>query len=425
MSSQTIERKTEMCSYPLPQPEPGLMPRDIVARAQIMIPQLRALQDEADQRGHFSEQTLRMFMDAGFYRILQPVMFGGYDFDIGTYFEVVTRIARGHPATAWCFCLSSSQGPLVAAHFPEDAQKELFGPNGDFRSPFRAVPSGKIEPVPGGYRVTGRWSYSSGVPVSNHYAANSMLFVNGKPQIMTFFIPIEEVSIVDDWGGDLNLGMQASGSNSVVVDNVFVPESRVRSGDFHFGTDIDFDKGTIGTELHGNPFYLGIFAGIYHCCFTAIMLGTAQAAMDEFQTLVRETKAMGQPGKMMIDDPDILRATGQAAVKIDAAEAIMHEAVLKSSALFDRWKASKAPITPQETMPIWALGRAGALLAAEAVDILFRHGTPAVARKGHRMQRYWRDTQMYLVHPASQSWVETARGEAALNLPISRYQKAS
>lgn len=406
----------------VPQPEPGLRAETVIDRARQLIPLLREQQDEADDRGHFSDEIRDQMISAGLYRILQPKMFGGYEFDIETFLAVVTHIATGHPSSGWCFCLSASHCALLASHWDEQAQAELFGPDGEFRSPHRAVPGGTCVPVPGGYEISGTWSYSSGIPVSTHFAGNTFLMAEGAPpRLLTFFVEKAKVTVLNDWGRDSGLGMQGSGSNSVVIDKVFVPEHHTAGGDHLFGTTLDFAEGTPGTRLHGNPLYIGIFGGIYHLCFTAIMIGAARAAMDEFRRLTSTTKVFGDPGKMMIDDLDTIRVIGEAAMQIDAAQACRETAASKGQALLDRWQRDRSPITPQETMQVWALGRKGALMACDAVQLLFQHSTPRAANKGSKLQRYLRDIEMYRIHPSSQPWILQASGEAALGLEISKY----
>ncbi|HEY5410601.1 MAG TPA: acyl-CoA dehydrogenase family protein, partial [Caulobacteraceae bacterium] len=135
----------------LAQPEPGLTPETLIERAHALIPMLRAQQDEADAIGHYTPEVHAAFSKAGFYRMLQPKMFGGYEIDFPNFLRVVMEIGRGHPGAAWCFTLASSHPLVVGSHFSEAVQAEIFGPDGDFRSPHRAPPGGTWKRVDGGY----------------------------------------------------------------------------------------------------------------------------------------------------------------------------------------------------------------------------------------------------------------------------------
>src|SRR5262245_10612711 len=139
----------------VPVPEPDLTPKELIARAAAMRQTIRDQQEDAEQRGYYSEALHEQFKAAGFYRTVQPRRFGGYDFDITTLFRVVIEIARGDPSTGWCLCLGSAHALPVAAHFTEEGQIDLFGPDGHFIAPHRAGSTGTAEQVDGGYMVNG------------------------------------------------------------------------------------------------------------------------------------------------------------------------------------------------------------------------------------------------------------------------------
>ena len=134
----------------LPQPEPGLTAEMLVERAIALRPQLRAEQAEAEARGAYSPALHEAFRRAGFYRITQPRTFGGYEMPLPAFYKVIVEIARGDPGSAWCLALGASHGFVLASHWGEQAQRELFGPDGAFIAPHRAQPLGTLTPAPGG-----------------------------------------------------------------------------------------------------------------------------------------------------------------------------------------------------------------------------------------------------------------------------------
>ncbi|MGR7025793.1 hypothetical protein [Geodermatophilus sp. URMC 62] len=398
---------------PLPPPEPELTPAEVVARAEAMIPMLRAQQQEADDRGHFSDEVLQAFRDAGFYRMLQPKLFGGYEFDTETFFEVVYRIAAGHPGTAWCFCLSATHVAVVASYFDEQAQYELLG-DGEYRSPHRAVPGGRLTPVAGGYRASGTWAFSSGIPVSTHFMADGFVYEEGSEQptrVVTFVARKEDVEVLPDWGHGATLGMQASGSNSVKINDLFIPEHWTTDHDILFGSKIDYSEGTPGTRLHGNPRYLGLFDPTYHMSFAANMAGAARAAVERLAEILPSTKQILGAEKMA-QDPDALRALGKGAGLADASHAVMVECARRIDRLHARWAEDGQPITPSELISLHALARRGALLGCEAVQLCFQSAGARASLSKDPMQRYLRDSEMYLIHASSQPFVDAARGAA-------------
>ena len=390
----------------------------LIARATALVPLLREQQEEADRRGHYSDTVHRELLAAGLYRILQPKMFGGHELDVGTLLAVVTEISRGHPSSGWCFTLASSHSLILASHWGEQAQRELFGPAGEFRAAHRSVPAGKFKRVDGGYLIeSGSWSYSSGIPVATHFGGGALLpDKSGTPVSVNFFVPREKVTILPDWGGDQSLGMQGSGSNTVRIENVFVPDHHIAWGNFLLEqTD---PQGTPGTRLHGNPMYLGVVGGPYHLTFSAMMLGTARAAIEEYEQLIRTRKVIGNPNLFIYQQTDVQAALGEAMVLADSAEAVMRAAADLYREYCERWARNGTPISSAETMKMWAMARQSCLMSCNAVELLFRRGTPTVTTQGHKLHRYFRDIQMYLVHPASQPWVPRGRAQSHLGLGV-------
>jgi len=397
---QSVARTS--ASKPIPQPEPGLTPEKLIQRARDMREMFRAQQDEADERGWYTDEVHETLKRGGFYRIVQPKMFGGYEFEPSTLIKVVIEIARGHPSSGWCYCLGSSHALIAASHFEEETQAEVFGPDGDFRAPHRAPPSGKFERVEGGYRVTGAWNYSSGAPICTHFMGGSVLPVDdGGPKLnRDFIVPRKDIEIIPDWGGDRSLGMRGSGSQTVKLTDVFIPDRRFCKSVLL--TLPDWSDGTPGTRLHGNPMYLGIPGGLYHSTFTAIMTGTAYAAIDEFEEIMRKKSVMGRPDVLKLHDPASQTALGEALAMTHAAEALAIAVSSEYMALCRRWQETGEPITPKDTLRIWSIAQKGCYLACDAVQVLLRAASASASHKGQRMQRYFRDIQMYLVHPSAQ-----------------------
>ena len=119
-------------SAAIPVPEPDLTPREIIARAAAMRETLRERQADTEERTFYSEETHKAFTDAGFYRILQPRRFGGYEFDLPTYYRVVMELTRGDISAGWCFCLGAAHVLQVSSMYAEQAQADFFGPDGHF-----------------------------------------------------------------------------------------------------------------------------------------------------------------------------------------------------------------------------------------------------------------------------------------------------
>jgi 3-hydroxy-9,10-secoandrosta-1,3,5(10)-triene-9,17-dione monooxygenase len=408
------ERRT-----PLPQPEPGLTPQTLIERARALKPMLREQQDEADRRGVYGEPVHQALLDGGFYRVLVPRLYGGYEFDYPTFLRVIMELSEGHPATGWCYTLATSHAFLIASHWSEAAQDEVFGPTGgDVRICQRASPAGSITPADGGYVVDGTFGFASGAPVATHFIGSSMLDDGkGPPRAVTFVVPKAKFEVLPDWGGEASLGMRGSGSNSIRLDQVLLPAHHVVEGDMMMSSQ-GRDDGTPGTRLHGNPMYLGVAGGVFITEFGAIFTGTARAALEEYERLLPVSPIPRGGGRTRIEDPEAWRALGKAMSLTDAAEAVTMAAVNHYMELCDRWARSGEPILPKENMKIWGMAQEAAQLGVRAVDLLFETAGARGTLGNSRLQRYFRDIQMYRVHTTAQAPFTTLRAQFHLGLPI-------
>jgi 3-hydroxy-9,10-secoandrosta-1,3,5(10)-triene-9,17-dione monooxygenase len=402
----------------LPQPEPDLTPEKLIARAAALRPLLAEQQDENDRRGYYSDAIHDALMRGGFYRILQPKRFGGYEFGLETYIRVVMALSQGHPASGWCFTLAASHGYVLASHWPEDVQRELFGPQGDFRCAMTAGPAGSYERVEGGYRTSGVHAFASGIPVCNYFMGAGIVHREGAgPQNMYFVVPREKITILPDWGGELSMGMQGSGSNSVQLANVFVPDRYFVPANVMLSSEHS-PGGTPGTRLHANPMYLGVLAGWFSCEFGGILTGTARAALEEFEHLLRTRKMTFNPQLARAHDPNNQITLGEALSRADAAEALTLAATRLYLEQCERSVREGKPITPADTLRVWSISREGCRNACEAVEMLFRAAGASVSKRGQRLQRYFRDVQMYRIHIQSQPTFPAMRGQVQLGLPL-------
>ena len=401
----------------LPQPEPGLTADAVIARAAAMRSMLREQQEANDRRGHYSDEVHDAFARAGFYRLLQPRMFGGYEFDPAVFLKVVMEISRGHPASGWCFALAGSHAYFVGSHWPEASQRELFGTQGEFRAAHVVGPFGSMTRADGGFIVDGVWPFSSGIPVSTHFIGGSLApQPDGTLKHVFFVVPKAHVAILPDWGEDRFMGMQGSGSNSVRLNQLFVPDRMVVDANMMLSSESMTDL-TPGVHLHGNPMYLAVVIGWFHCEFGAITTGAARAALDEFSELARTKTMITNPQQKRIHDPFVQNLYARALGLADSAEALTLAAVELYTEQCRRAVRDRAPIKAIDSFKVWGMARNACVMACEAVEILFHAAGASTGRKDQRLQRYFRDIEMYRLHIQSQPTLPTMRGRLEFGLP--------
>jgi 3-hydroxy-9,10-secoandrosta-1,3,5(10)-triene-9,17-dione monooxygenase len=274
-------------------------------------------QAATEERTFYSEETHRAFTEAGFYRILQPRRYGGYEFDLPTYFRVIMEIARGCPSTGWCLCLAGAHVLQVSSMYSEQAQRELFGPDGHFACASFGFPVGVAEAKDGGYVIDGTFPYASGIPYSTHFMGQTLLHPEDPtdPGLM-FVIGADQFTRLNDWGGVL--GMVGSGSHSIRIDKAWIPEHHTARV---IMVDLPVEGGTLGSELHGNPMYAGRTLGFFHGEFGAITVGIAKAALDEYQRIITSKPFAWNPTIKRYELEHYQRYVGEAIAEISTAEA--------------------------------------------------------------------------------------------------------
>jgi 3-hydroxy-9,10-secoandrosta-1,3,5(10)-triene-9,17-dione monooxygenase len=380
-------------------PEPDLTPDQMVARATALIPLLREEQEATERRGVHSPEIHEQFRKAGFYRCLQPRMYGGYEFDVTTYYRIAMELGRGDPSTSWCLTVGGGHTLLLGSYFEEDAQAAGFGPDGEFSAPSVAAPQGTATATKDGWFVKGQWGYASGAPYSTHFMPSVLIPTGeGNPPLSGIaLIPRSDWQMLDDWGAIL--GLKGSGSNSIRVDGAELPRSHVIQLDM---TDIDVSEGTPGSRLHNNGMYAGRSMSFFHGELVSVMVGLGYAALDEYEEIIRTKKTLVAPIMPRYLRSDYQRYLGLALGLLNAAKRLCIDAGDTYMECCRRGHEGGEPFTLEEDIELMASLEHAGRLVFEAVEMLFRTASSGAARDGQRMQRYYRDISIYRGHVSAQ-----------------------
>ncbi|WP_049563121.1 acyl-CoA dehydrogenase family protein [Nonomuraea sp. SBT364] len=368
-------------------PEPGLTPEDVVARAEAMIPALAERQAETERRTFYAEDVHEEFSRAGFYRILVPRRYGGYEFGIDTFVRVAINLTRGCPSTGWMFCLGAAHALPAATIFDERTQEEIFA-SGEFICPATVMPGGTAERTPDGdWLIDGTWGYCSGSPYATHFMGHALI-ESGEP--VMFIAPRSEWTRLDDWGHAL--GLKGSGSHSIRVAGGRVPDRYVLK---HHMSQIDVTGGTPGRELHG-PEYGGGQLSFMVMEDALLAVGMAKGALDAYEDLMRTRTTPFPPIVTRTEDPDFQLTYGKAAGLIATAEAATTDAVRQ-------WREASArgpaAVTHEHELKLAAICQEAVALCWRAVEShLFPTAGSSAVRAGERVERVWRDMSMFVTH---------------------------
>jgi 3-hydroxy-9,10-secoandrosta-1,3,5(10)-triene-9,17-dione monooxygenase len=380
-------------NFPAP-PEPDLTAEQMMARAEALVPELVGRQAETEERSFYAEDTHEWFARNGFYRILVPRRYGGYEFGIETFLRVSMTLARGCPSTGWMYCLGAAHALMAATLFDEQAQAELFSA-GDFICPGTGVPNGSaVRAGDGGWMVNGTWPYCSGAPYATHVMGEALISADdGRPPAPLLFVaPRSQWRRLDDWGQQL--GLRGSGSHSITIGNAYVP-GHLALPDVQY-LQLDVTAGTPGRTLHGNPEYGGGLLAYVMMVNASMAVGMAQGALEVYENLLCQRSTSVPPIVRRHENPDYQFWYGDAVGMIGAAEAALLNAIQQ---WHDTCAAGPAAVTRESDVRIAGICRHVIKLCWEAVEgyIMPTAGSSSF-RHGERLERIWRDMSMLHSH---------------------------
>lgn len=374
-------------------PEPHLAPDELVLRAHAMREVLRSAQAEAEASGNVSDEIMRAMVDAGFFRVIQPKVFGGYGFDLPTYVKLVTAVARGCPETAWVLSLVLGHVHQLATYSVE-AQQEAYGAVGDFRAPEVAAPQGKGVAVAGGYRVTGAWDYASGCAHATHILLTFTVdSAPGSAPMRMGLFNRADYHIVRNW--DV-IGMQGTGSDRVVMEDVFIPAHRTK--------DYPPINASLPAELYKeSPLFHGPARPFIITESASVIVGAAEGALDLYADSIRTRGATGPTGAARQQLAEYQLNYGRCRALVDTAKAALlqtaHDYMSIARATCETGKACSEDDARRLTLVILQ----SIHLAHEAVDIIFRTVGTSASKKDSMLGRYWRNVGVLRGHLAHQS----------------------
>ena len=336
-------------------------PEELIDRARGMVPEIRALAEETERNRNVLPHIIDKIRDAELLRTCRPKEFGGFEYDGETALRIALTISAACASTGWAVNGAVSNGRSIA-HFPIEAQREVWGGNED---PFTCAcfaPTGTAVPVDGGYVLSGAWSFASGCDASSWVKLGAFITPPGAkpPQALEgafFLLPIGDCEIVDNW---FVCGLAGTGSKDIVVREAFVPAHRVL-------LFADARSGTApGAKYHKNPLYRMplLIHGASMLASTAV--GAARGALDAYLEMTRARKTRGAlaGGQLpMAEFATIQLRYAEAAAAVESAELILLDRYARhdAEALCGRGDHDRRPhpLPPQPGLGDQARGAGG------------------------------------------------------------------
>lgn len=362
---------------------------EVLAAVEDLLPVLRERAQETEDARRIPDESIKALQETGFFKLLQPARYGGYESDPVTFYTTVKKIASACGSTGWVASILGVH-PWHVALFDDKAQQEIWGDDSDTRISSSYAPMGKATIVDGGYRLSGRWSFSSGCDHCTWVLLGGPAFdAEGKPvDFCTYLLPISDYKIVDVWD---TVGLRGTGSNDIVVEDVFVPAHRALSF-------IPVSKCKVpGQEVNDGPLYRMPYGSMHPSTITAPIIGMAQGAYDAHVAHQRDRVRAAYAGEQSKEDPFAMVRIAEAASEIDAAWL-----QLTSNIAEEYEHAKKGEKIPFSTrLRVRRDQVRGTERSIFAVDRLFENSGGRALKVGTPIQRFWRDAHAGRVHAAN------------------------
>ena len=351
--------------------------------ARALAPKIIELRGAIERERTLPHELVTTMANAGFFSMWRARALGGPELSFPDFARVIEELSRADGSVGWCTMVSVVLSRL-SGYLDEKVAREIFGDAGTIVAG-SVNPSGKAVAVPGGFRVSGRWSYGSFVQHSKWTAGNSIVHdgdaprrdANGAPDIRFMFMPTKEVEILDNW---YVFGLKGTGSNDFQVHDLFVAEDHALPA---FTT-----KPTQPGTLYATPL-ISIFAA----SLPTASFGIARAAIDAFVTLAETKAPMGSTARLR-DKPTAQADVGRAEALLRSARAFLFESVEE---LWNEAAFGRPPTLRQRAIVRLAAAHAAAA-SAQAVDLLYNSAGGTALFESNRLERCFRDVHATTQH---------------------------
>src|SRR3954452_8458785 len=360
----------------------------MLQRARALIPLLAERAAETTAARKLPPQTIACYHDSGILRILQPRRFGGMQGRFSLFARIAEELSWGCASSAWVYAVLAEHQWIIA-QYPERAQLDVWGDDPLAVASSSLAPRAAAERVPGGgWRLSGRYTFSSGCDHAQWAVVGAFLGEIGDPRHITYLlVPLAEVEIVDDWNV---LGLAGTGSKSLVLRDVFVPEHRVvMVADLFAGTPP-------GALVHPDyPVVRAPRGYLVSLSLPTVCIALGGRALD---IVCRALPSRLSRGVTKLAESEVVQMTlGEAAAAIDAATTLLHH----GRDLTTEEVSSGRRIAPEEALRmrrdmVWAQHQIGG-----AVEKLCELCGARWVYDSDKLQEIRRDVMTILTHHAA------------------------
>ena len=326
--------------------------------------------------------------EAGFFTLLQPQQWGGLQCDPTMFFDAVRRIASACGSTGWATSILGVHNWHLA-QFDQRAQEEVWGEDPTVRVSSSYAPMGAGTVVDGGYLVNGAWHWSSGCDHATWAFVGGPVIKDGRPvDFGSFLMPLGDYTIDDVWHV---VGLRGTGSNTLVVKDVFVPSHRFLS------YRAMNDHTAAGLQTNTAPVYKMPWGSMHPTTISAPIVGMAYGAYAAHVEHQGKRMRIAFAGEKAKDDPFAKVRVAEAASDIDAAWRQLSGNISEEYQLLLAGKEIPFELRARARRDqVRATGR-----SISAIDRLFEASGATALENTAPIQRFWRDAHAGRVHAAN------------------------
>ena len=357
----------------------------LVERARAMVPTLLKRAPHAEELRRIPDETIADFVESGLFKIFQPRRFGGYELDYGPpQVRIASELGRGCGSSTWVFTVTACHSWILGM-FPLEAQEDVWGEKPKALLASALVPEKcRLERSDGGFRIAGRWKFSSGCDAAD-WALIVAPLENRPGEYLLCLIPKHDYTLIDTWFVG---GLRGTGSKDIEIDGAFVPEHRVMP--------LQMLKGgpTPGSAVNGSHIYRLPLYSVFPYNISSPALGIARGVIEQFTA--RAANQISITGARTAESPLLQMRVAEAAALVDAAT----ELVLRDAEEINRiGRAGETFDYAKRTRYRRDLAYA-ALSAMRAVDVLHQASGAHGLFEEFPIQRAFRDVHAINAHVA-------------------------
>jgi 3-hydroxy-9,10-secoandrosta-1,3,5(10)-triene-9,17-dione monooxygenase len=287
----------------------------LMERARDAVPRLRERAQAAELARRVPDVTISELQAAQLFDLQKPRRFGGFELGMPEFIDIVATVGRGCGSTAWILGVTAERAWLLAK-FSAQAQDDVWGSQRNALITSSITPNGRAVPVPGGYRVTGRWNFVSGIDCADWCVFSTTappLGEGGASRIICVLLPRAECQVIDTWHV---AGLAATGSRDVALADVYIPEHRTVS------MQELKEGGGPGLAANKAPLFRLPLIALNPFAILAPLLGIAAGAL-ELTLSGAQARKLVTTGASAASQQIVQMKVAESAADIDAARALI------------------------------------------------------------------------------------------------------